>query len=466
MRNQTVRKREKKQKPKKRLIEIELQEKIRKLTKEIRLKDLELSAIKEKKEKEVAELGRISRLLAKKENEFSEVKAKREAELHDLNKKTKELEESRIALMNILEDVEEAHRRAEEEKNKTLAIITNFADGILVFNEDNDLSLINPQAESFFNVKEKDVFSKSLWELNFFPKLKPLISLIGENIKGLFRKEFAIEENLILEVTTLPVMSEEKKIGTLIILHDITREKMVERLKTEFVSVSAHQLRTPLSAVKWTLRMFLDGDLGEINREQKSFLEKTYQSNERMIDLINDLLNVARIEEGRYLYKPVLLDLASLTQAVVNTYQEESKKKKIIFEFEAPKEKLPGVMADSEKMQLAIQNLIDNAIRYTPAGGKVKVFLKKTDKNIEFSVKDSGIGIPKEQQKRVFTKFFRAANAIRTETEGTGLGLFIAKNIVEAHGGKIWFESEEGRGTTFFFIIPIEEEFKRFIEGF
>ena len=240
------------------------------------------------------------------------------------------------------------------------------------------------------------------------------------------------------------------------VLHDISREKMVERMKTEFVSISAHQLRTPLSAIKWTLRMLLDGDLGEINPEQREFIDRTYNSNERMINLINDLLNVTRIEEGRYLHKPIMYDMGEIMEYVIKPYREEAAKRQVIFGLERTKKKLPKVLLDVEKIRLAVENLIDNAVRYTPPGGKVTVSLNCDKKEIVVSIKDTGVGIPKDQQERVFTKFFRGANVMKMETEGSGLGLFIARNIIESHGGKIWFESEEGKGTTFHFSIPVK----------
>jgi len=429
-------------------------------------RDLELTEIKEKREKEITELDRIAKMLVRRDFELSEIREKREAELQELGEKTKELEESRTALMNMLEDVEEERGRAEEEKNKTLAVITNFADGLLVFDKEGKLSLINPQAEDFFDVKSRDIVDRPILELSTFPTVEPIVRIAGKEIKGVFRKEVQIREDLVLEVSTIPIMREEEKLGTLIILHDVTREKTIERMKTEFVSLAAHQLRTPLSAIKWTLRMLLDGDLGKITEEQKDFIEKTYKSNERMITLINDLLDVTRIEEGRYLYKPVLADVEPIVQFVTNSYQEEIKKKKIRFEFKKPEEGLPKIKLDVEKIRLAIDNLIENAIRYTPAYGKVMVSLEHKKGGIEFSVKDTGVGIPKDQQGRIFTKFFRAANVMRMATEGTGLGLFITKNIIEAHGGKIWFESEEGKGTTFYFAIPVKEEFGEFLKEF
>ena len=371
----------------------------------------------------------------------------------------KVFKETREALLNILEDIEEARRKAEEERDKTLAIIKNFPEGLLFFDKENYVSSINPRACQMFEVKPEEIIGKKVGNLAKFPLLKVLIKILKEETKTIFKKELKIKENLILEVSTIPIATEGERIGTLVILRDITREKLVERLKTEFVSIAAHQLRTPLSAIKWTLRMILDGDLGKVPKEQREFLEKTYQSNERMIRLINDLLNVTRIEEGRFLYNIKKQDIIEIAEKIIGPLKEIAKRKKLKFEFKKSRKKLPLIEADSEKLSLVFQNLIENAIHYTPPGGKVRISIEylKSKKEILVSVQDTGIGIPKDQQNRVFSRFFRAANAIRAETEGTGLGLFIAKNIIEAHGGKIWFESEENKGTTFYFTLPIEK---------
>ncbi len=369
------------------------------------------------------------------------------------------MEESRTALLNILEDVEEERFRVEEEKNKTLSIINNLADGLLVFDAENNLVLINPQAAIFLELGGEKFVGKSTSELSeFSSSFRSLINIFGEKI---FRKEISLKENLTLELSTVPIPVGKKKIGSIVILHDITREKIVERMKTEFVSLAAHQLRTPLSATKWTLRMLLDGDLGPITEEQKDFIGKTYQSNERIIELINDLLNVARIEEGRYLYNPIPAVLEKIIQSALDSSQGEIERKKIHLEFKKPKKKLPKVMLDIEKIELAIKNLLDNAIAYTQPGGRITIFLDYNKKKIKFSIQDSGIGISKEQQKRIFSKFFRGTNAIRAETDGTGLGLFIVKNIIESHGGEVWFESEENKGTTFHFTLPTETNLLR-----
>jgi len=483
---------------------------------------------KDKKIESLKESDRIAKTLVRRDFELSELRERREPELKELKKRTEELEESKIALtsilediedsrralMNMLEDVEEERKKVEEEKNKTATIIKNLTDGLLVFDKGNKLSLVNSQAEIFFQIKTEEVMGKSLSQLALLPKFLPLAELLLKETEGIFRIELQLKENLILEISTIPLATEKEKLGNLVVLHDITREKAIERMKTEFVSLTAHQLRTPLSAIKWTLRILLDGDLGEITSEQKDFLEKTYQSNERMISLINDLLNVTRIEEGRYLSKLTLVNIEEVINLMVNSYKDEIKRRKIKFEFKKPKEKMPQVMIDAEKVGLVVQNLLDNAIHYTQPGGEITISLNtrasakggderssstirasakggderssstiraqqrvreedlssfaRGAKDIEFSIKDNGTGIPKEQQERIFTKFFRGTNAIKIKADGSGLGLFIAKNIIEAHNGKIWFESEEGKGTTFYFNIPIhkKEEFADFLTKF
>jgi len=369
-------------------------------------------------------------------------------------------EKTTRALLNILEDVEKERKRVEEEKNKTLAVITHLTDGLLVFDKENRLSLINHQAEKFLNIKTKEVMGRSVSGLADLPNFKILGDLLGPEIKSVFRKELNLGGNFIIEVSTEPMLPKGEKLGTLVVLHNISREKMVEKIKSEFVSLAAHQLRTPLSAIKWTLKMLLDGDLGEITEEQRDFIEKTYQSNERMIGLINDLLDITRIEEGRYLSKPVLASFEEIVTSVLDFCQQEIIRKEINLELEKPQIKLPQASMDVEKIKLVVQNLIENAIKYTPLGGKITVSVgyREDKKEIIFSVKDTGVGIPKDQQSRVFTKFFRGANVMRMETEGSGLGLFISKNIIEAHGGKIWFESKEGQGTTFYMVLPVEKE--------
>lgn len=379
--------------------------------------------------------------------------------------RTQELEEMRIALMNMLEDTEVARREAEKARNKVQTIITNLSDGLLVFDPNGHLEIMNPQAEKIFGLKAQDMLGRTKDELASFPTMKNTLGAL-EDTEDVFRRDILIKKGLSAEVTKLQINLGAGQVGAMIILRNTTREKEIEHLKSEFVSLTAHQLRTPLAGTKWILRSFLDGEMGQLSPRQKEMIEKTYISNERMIDLINDLLNVTRIEEGRYLYQPVLLHMSDIIVEVVEDFKEQAKRKNIHIVITKPRQKLPRVLVDKEKITLALQNLIDNAIKYTPSDGKVTVSVAPTSsaKEVEVSVQDTGIGIPEPQQARVFDKFFRATNAQRVYTEGSGLGLYLVKNIVEAHGGTIRFRSREGDGTKFSIVLPIREEVGEFLK--
>jgi len=377
-----------------------------------------------------------------------------------VRERTKDLEDARTALTNMLEDTEEARRKIEEEQNKTRATLISLTDGLIVFDREKKITLVNPEAEKILELQEKQVLNKKIDQVSGFSNLTQLYQALGQKIEWTGQKyELVLKKPLerFFQVSITPVAVEKEIVGLMVILHDITREKEVDRLKTEFVSIAAHQLRTPLSAIKWTLRMLLDGDVGKLSEEQVGFLTKGYQSNERMITLINDLLNVARIEEGRFLYDVTLQSLEKIIEKVLADSDELIKKKKLKLVFIKPKGPLPKIKIDGEKISLVIQNLLDNAIRFNKEGGRVTVTIKYDKLNIEVIIEDTGIGIPQAQQDRIFTKFFRSDIAVRSETEGTGLGLFICKNIVEAHGGKIRFESKENQGTTFWFTLPIKQ---------
>jgi PAS domain S-box-containing protein len=380
----------------------------------------------------------------------------RTRELQELVKNQEETIATRTEeLRDRLNNIEETKHKLEEEKNKSLSLITNFTDALLFFDKNSQLVLANPQFETFFGISHKNIIGKTSKDLAFFPNLDKIADSLETGAKGIIKKEITAREGLILELTIIPVIQETDKIGTMVVLHDITREKLVEKMKTEFVSLAAHQLRTPLSAIKWTMKMLLDNDLGEITEEQRDFIEKVYGSNERMIHLINDLLNVARIEEGRFLYSLNPLQMEEAVSTAIKNLQEKSKKRKVKIIFKKPAMPLPPAFADREKIEIAINNIIDNALDYSPSSGKINIKLSSDKNEVKFSAEDNGVGIPENQKQRIFSKFFRGENVVRLDTDGTGLGMFITKNIIDAHGGKIWFESKEGKGTSFFFTIPI-----------
>ena len=203
--------------------------------------------------------------------------------------------------------------------------------------------------------------------------------------------------------------------------------------------------------------MILDGDTGPINQDQREILTKGFESNERMIKLVNDMLNVSRIEEGRLEYTFEKVDFKSVYETVVGNIKSKIKEKSIKFNIKKPK-KMPSVYMDKEKIRLVMQNLLENAVKYTTMNETITLDIKKQTEKLKIMVKDNGVGIPKEAQKKLFTKFFRAENVLKMQTNGTGLGLFIANNIIKKHNGEISFKSEEGKGTEFFFYLPINKK--------
>lgn len=294
-----------------------------------------------------------------------------------------------------------------------------------------------------------------------------IISLMGIST---YRSGYVVRSLHIVQVELLKANDELIRLNK--IYSKVNRRlKEIDQMKTEFISVASHQMRTPLSATKWVLRMILDGDLGPLNDQQKEMLDKGYKTNERMILLINDLLNVSRIEEGRFQYRFTHMSLEEVVESAIQEMRNTIAKKNITFEYEHPAESLPKVTIDPQKIRLAVQNLVDNAIKYTPQGGIVTISLTGDDQHVTFKVSDNGVGIPHDQQSRIFSKFFRADNVIRMQTDGSGLGLFIVKNIIEKHHGGVWFESSEGGGTSFFFSLPVHTpqysgtQFEEFIKS-
>lgn len=229
---------------------------------------------------------------------------------------------------------------------------------------------------------------------------------------------------------------------------------MEERLKTDFVTLSSHQLRTPLSAVKWFTEIVMTERAGKLNRKQMDYLREIHRSNERAIALVNDLLQVSRVQEGKLHLDLTPVDVVALTQEMIEANRALLTANDISLDLQVINGPVPKMQIDKAKIKRVIQNILSNAIKYTPRGGGVQVILKNTAKEVAVSITDSGVGIPADQQSRVFERFFRGTNVTKIQPDGTGLGLFIAKSLVEAHHGKIWFESTEGEGTVFHFSLP------------
>ncbi len=244
-------------------------------------------------------------------------------------------------------------------------------------------------------------------------------------------------------------------IGCVVVFRDVTKEREIDKAKTEFVSLASHQLRTPLTSIKWYAEMLLDGDAGKLTKEQKRFTREIYIGNQRMVDLVNALLNVSRIELGTFTVEPELLSIESIAISLIHEVQSQIKAKKIKFSKKIDKN-LPKIKSDPKLLRMVFQNILSNAIKYTPKNGKVSMEIIKQKTDILIKVSDSGYGIPEDQKDKIFTKLFRADNIRAMDTEGTGLGLYIIKSIINDMGGKIWFESKENKGTIFYVTIPLK----------
>lgn len=256
------------------------------------------------------------------------------------------------------------------------------------------------------------------------------------------------------------LLKENYDVGKILVRRDIelteanTRLMALDASKSEFVSVAAHQLRTPVTGIRWSFNALLDGEMGEVNSDQRKILEDGLKSSVRMINLINDLLNVARIEEGRFGLHFKKQPLGIVIQGVVDRHRTAIEEKGILF-FPDIQQGIPSLDLDEDKMNIALDNLFDNAIKYTSPGGTITLKVKEEKNYVHVDVSDTGIGIPPSQIDKLFVKFFRADNALRFQTSGSGLGLYVVKNIIEAHGGTMSVVSEENKGTTISFTIPV-----------
>jgi len=216
------------------------------------------------------------------------------------------------------------------------------------------------------------------------------------------------------------------------------------------ISSSAHSLRTLLVGNRWTFQLFLDGDLGPLSTEQKEYLKKLFENNEQAISLVSDLLTWSHAEDLKVKKEKEEIDLNELIEKILKQFEPVAKKKEIKINFE--KLDLPKIKTEPKKIEIILLNLLDNALRYSPPKSQITVKIMAGEK-ITISVADQGIGIPVKEQAKIFEKFFRAENAKKKENVGTGLGLYISKELVESLGGKIWFESKENAGSTFYFTL-------------
>src|SRR3989339_141738 len=278
---------------------------------------------------------------------------------------------------------------------------------------------------------------------NLFFQKKPLVTMEIRKKDG---------SKIFVEANSTIIVSEGEKI-MIVALRDITQKKEVDRMKTEFISLVSHQLRTPLSAIRWASEMLKDKELGSLNAEQLDILTDINTLNQKMIDLVNSLLNLSKIESGKITVEKKPVDIPVILQGIVSVFQEKilNKNLKIII---SKQKGIKKVTTDPKLLSEIYFNLISNAIKYSNDGGSVTISILEKGNEIISSIKDEGIGIPADEEKKIFERFFRGVRVTRKDTEGIGLGLYITKLIVEALGGKVWLDGKAKKGSTFYFSIP------------
>lgn len=252
------------------------------------------------------------------------------------------------------------------------------------------------------------------------------------------------------------------------------RAESIAKVKSEFILIAAHQLRTPLSEFKWGLNELTEERFGRIKPEQKEVLDAIYQNNEGMISLVNNILSAAEVEKDGLVYNVQFENIKEVIKEQVDSLALMSKRKNLEITLNSPKEELPKLKIDKFQIGLVLKSLLENAINYSNSGDKVEVNISRSGKFIEIGIRDFGVGISKEELNHIFTRFFRGKKSIEKQPIGSGLGLFISRNIVKGHGGNIWAQSKEGEGSTFSFSLPVDSEmvpkkekyFEEFIVGF
>lgn len=407
--------------------------------------------------------------------ERSEEDLREKAELLKLDVKKHEeqekfLEESKRAQLNLLEDMLQAKEKIEVEDYRLQTILSSISDGLILVDGQCAIALVNPKAQGFLGMAHKDLLGKDLRSIIKLQKKKRGESTPTEwSTEEMFLPKKVVstglEEGLSLttekNTTPLPVALSVAPLGgglagSVIILHDATEDRALDEAKSGFISVASHQLRTPLTTIRWYAEMLLSGDAGALSSSQKDFLDEIHGGAERLYQTIDLLLGISRVESGRVKAEKAPIELAVFTEDLIKELAPSITQRKLAVSVVPPADRSLVVSLDPLMLRQVVVNLLSNAIRYTNESGSVEVCFERKGDDVVYSVRDNGIGIPLSQQGRIFTKFFRAENALVKAPDGSGLGLALVRELVESWKGKVWFETQEGKGTTFYFTIPRE----------
>lgn len=353
------------------------------------------------------------------------------------------------------------------------AIFRSIGEGAIATDEFGRVTRINPTALHILELRPEDAFGQ------WFPRVVPILRadgtpmpLIERPMVKMFLTGRAVSEKVLyitnsgkqvpISLTVSPIILGGRPVGAIQVFRDITLENEIDRMKSEFISVASHQLRTPLSAIKTYTHMLIEGYMGPISEEQTVALDTIINATNTMNELISTLLNIARMESGSIEISSAEHDARRLVADIVGQHKLSAEERGITLSFRNHPQPI-HLHTDSFIVKEVLANLVGNAIKYTPNGGTVTVQVRNTATSVVFTVKDSGIGIPVPVQHKIFTKFFRAPNALKQETTGTGLGLYVVHGLVRTLHGKIWFRSEEGQGSAFFVSLP--KDFKPTVDA-
>jgi len=401
----------------------------------------------------------------KEEDEFTEFYSGIQIMLDVIREKIADLTKLNFELERNLKELGIERNSLEELKNKYLTILQNVGEGLVATDNEGKILIMNQTAENILNWKSAEVVGKSLIEIipleddsgsKISPAKRPLSLALsaGKKFEGsnyFYRKKDGVK--FPVGITVAPNILGGKIVGAIEVFRDITTEKEIESAKINFLSVAAHQLRTPLGSMRWYLEMALSEY--KMDGELKGIIEQVLDGNRRMVKLINDFLNVNRIDQRRVRDNPVPTDIIASIKTVVERQSVEAERKSLKVEMVFSQTSLPQVNLDPDRLIDVLTNLVSNSIKYNKNKGLVKIGARLIEDSIEIKVEDNGIGIPKKEQEKIFSRFFRAGNAVRSDTEGSGLGLFVVKSYIESWGGKIWFTSQENKGTVFTILIPL-----------
>jgi len=305
-----------------------------------------------------------------------------------------------------------------------------------------------------FNIlKRCREYSLPLWQCPKFLFLTMgVVIIVGLSIVNLALVNNYIESPEVVALTAL-ILTAISLVIAFVTTQVLENLASVSRMKSEFISIVSHQLRSPLSNLKWAIELLMSGRLGKVEEKQTEYFHILKENSARMHELISDLLVISRMETAGFFSKKTPFSLTELTKEIIERFSVFAKSSNISIVLDS-RERMSDVIASSNHIQLVVENFLDNAIRYVKQSGDIKIKIENRNGKIYFEIKDNGVGIPNDDQKYIFQKFFRAKNVMKYQTQGSGLGLYIAKNIIEKSNGKIGFKSKENEGSTFWFTLP------------